>query len=229
MEVGTNFDSLGHAVTTMMIWSLRRKLAVFWHLSQLLEVHSAQHSVSFDEFYYRLKFTISDKKKKLVKSWQCNINEKYILLSFDETFWMWNDSKIRQNYNCAQLRLTELLLPPSGCIYSLWNLQHSTIIWSRKKSWPLLEICHDYCPSKAAILSADSLLACSLCWEMSKRKWPNWLSRGSLAHCSVKARVALLQNDLGLGLEFEGAGVPESVIAQYRNVQQDHFYSTQIN
>ena len=44
MEVGTNFDSLGHAVTTMMIWSLRRKLAVFWHLSQLLEVHSAQFS-----------------------------------------------------------------------------------------------------------------------------------------------------------------------------------------
>ena len=119
--------TLGHAVTPMMIWSLRRKLAVFWHLSQLLEVHSAQLA----------------------------------LLS------------CCRRLSCSAAAAAALVAapPPSGCIYSLRNLlQHSTIIWSRKKSWPLLEICHDYCPSKAAILSA------ALCWEMSKRKWPNWLA-----------------------------------------------------
>ena len=92
-------------------------------------------------------------------------------------------------------------LPPSGCIYSLRNLlQHSTIIWSRKKSWPLLEICHDYCPSKAAILSA------ALCWEMSKRKWPNWLASSSRARSS-KARVATKRSWIGARVRTEGAGV----------------------
>ena len=151
--------TLGHAVTPMMIWSLRRKLAVFWHLSQLLEVHSAQ--LALLSCCRRLSCSAAAHRRRGVSR------------------------------RTAAVRLH---------LFSSKLLQHSTIIWSRKKSWPLLEICHDYCPSKAAILSA------ALCWEMSKRKWPNWLASSSRARSS-KARVATKRSWIGARVRTEGAGV----------------------